>query len=69
MIFSDDAIKLAKKIAETRDIQNVTFKQCDILDNIEAVLEAVGDPSGKGFDIVMDKVWPLTSNSFDLHFY
>lgn len=50
--YCDEAVKLASKIAEQRNVQNVEFKQCDILSNVSDIQSRL---STQNFDVCFDK--------------
>jgi len=55
--YSSDAIQLATQIAKSRQVDNVKFKQCDVLMDAEEVKRAIGGDDGGSiaFDVCLDK--------------
>jgi len=57
--YSSDAIQLAKQIAQSRKIDNVIFKQCDLLMEPEEVKRSIlgdeGSSTKSSFDVCLDK--------------
>ncbi|KIY67270.1 S-adenosyl-L-methionine-dependent methyltransferase [Cylindrobasidium torrendii FP15055 ss-10] len=53
--YSAGAVKLARNVSQARDAQDVTFNECDFLNDDPAVLPHMGDTRTACWDVLMDK--------------
>lgn len=51
--YSTHSVELARAIAENRDVSAITFRQCDILFDVPAPLETMGE--SRQWDVILDK--------------